>query len=313
MVDAYSAAYLKKEVTYGTDAVPTAAANAILTRNFSASPLDNDKLERNLDKPSRGASPVAVTNQRSSFSFECELAGSGTAGTAPAWMELLEACGMSAPVLTATTKAEQKFAALGTNISSLTAYHYRGTERRKALGCRGDISAIDFTAGAYPFIGFNYIGLLPSLTPFDTAALGAPDYTRWRAPLEVNTGNTDFTLGGFPAVMRSLKLQANADVKARRLVGADYIQRGNHKMSGKAVIEMPATATKNYYTSLMNNEEVALQIIHGTVEGNIVQLDAAYVQILDIKDGVEDDVAMLEIDLQFNVRAGQDDLIITAK
>lgn len=312
MVDAYNSLFAKKEVTYNTDPVLTGAANAVACRNLSVDPIISDRIERNLDKPTRGASPTAVTNLRQGVSFEVELAGSGAAGTAAPWMELLEGCGMAAPVLFAGNRAEQKFAPLGTALSSLWLTSYRGTERRRCGGARGDISMIDFTAGAYPFIGMDFLGLLPA-APFDAVPMAGADFTRWKAPVEVNTVNTDFLLDGYAAVLRSFKAKANADVKARRLVGADYINRGNHAMTVEILIELPPVATKNYFTSLIGNAEVALQIVHGIVAGNIVQLDASYFQITAVADAEEDDVAMLKIDGQLNTRVAQDDLLLTCK
>lgn len=314
MVDSYNTAYGKKETVYGTDAVPTAAANAILTRNFQGSPIEVDTIERNLDVPSRGASPIGIANERQSFSYEVELQGSGTAGTAPAWMELLEGCGMASPVITAATKAEQKFAAIGANLSSLTHYWYTGNQRRRALGCRGAITSISAVAGSYPFLGLSWMGMLPSASPFDATPMGAaPDYTRWKDPVEVNTVNTDFTLDGYAAPLRSFVLQDNATIALRALVGSNYINRGNHRMTGKIVIEEPPVATKDYLTSLRNGAKISTQLVHGIVAGKIVQIDASYLQITNIAETSEDDIAMFELDVVLTINAGQDDILITAK
>jgi hypothetical protein len=126
----------QKEVTYGTDAAPTALANGIMTRNYQGKPVDVDQVDRNLDSGTYGAQPSMPSNERRTFSYEVEIAGSGTAGTAPAWMELLEGCGMAAASLTALTDAKQTFAAPGT-MSSLSHYDFLSDQRRKALGCVG--------------------------------------------------------------------------------------------------------------------------------------------------------------------------------
>src|SRR5438128_2019795 len=289
MPDARKTILFKKEVTYGTDAAPTPAANAALTRNFTAKPVQVDQLDRKLDLPSRGRVKTAPTNRRTTFGYELELAGSGAAGTAAPWMEHLEACGMAAPTLTAGSKAEQKFAGSGGAMSSATSWHWMGDERVRSRGTRGTFG-FDFTAGQYAFLKFDMQGLLPPDPAVDgTAVGGVPDYARWKAPLEVNTDNTDFTLDGFAANLKSFTADANADVKRRNLVGADYINRANHAMTGKIVIEAPAIASKNYFSTLDLGTEVAVQIIHGTVAGNIVQVDASYLQILDIDRAEEDE------------------------
>jgi hypothetical protein len=315
MSDTVKTILFKKEAVYGTDAAPTPALNAVVTRNFSAEPVVVDQLDRKLDLPSRGRRKSANTNRRTSFSYELELAGSGAPGTAAPFMEHLEACGMAAPALTATSKAEQKFAAAGAALSSATVHHWTGGERVRARGSRGNFS-LDFTAGQYPFAKLDFMGLLPALPAdaVDTTAVGAaPDYSRWREPVEVNTDNTDFTLDGFALILKSLTLDVGGDVKPRNLVGANYIQRGDHAITGTIVGEAPDLAAKNYYSKLDAGAEGALQLIHGIVAGNIIQLDGAYAQITKIARTEEDDKLMLSISYALNIRNGQDDLLITAK
>lgn len=310
MVDAYKALLAKKEDTYGTYAAPTGAANAILTRNFSATPLELDQLDRKLDRPARGALPSAPSNPRQKMSFEVEFAGSGMAGTAPAWMELLQGCGMDAPTLTAGASAVQKFTAVGQPLSSLSTCHWVGDQRRKGIGARGDISSIDFTAGAYPFMQLALTGLLPP-NPFDVQAPGALDFTRFVQPLEFNTDNSEVLLDGYALATRYIRLQANAAVTVRNLVGINYVQRGNHGLKGKIMCEAPSLTDKDFFTSLRVGSLIPLAVTHGTVAGNIIKLDAANLQILGIADNDEDDVLMYELDVQLNINAGQDDLVIT--
>ncbi|HEX8224470.1 MAG TPA: phage tail tube protein [Allosphingosinicella sp.] len=313
MPDTLKTILFKKETTYGTDAAPTTAANAVVTRNFSAEPIVVDQLERKLDTPSRGRRKSSPTNRRTAFGYELEMAGSGAAGTAAPWMEHLECCGMAAPVLTAATKAEQKFAAAGAALSAGTCHHWMGGQRARGLGSRGTFG-VDFTAGAVPFAKVDMQAILPPSPAIDgTAPVGNPDFTRWLEPLEVNTANTDFLLDGFAAVLKQFTLDANAEVKPRNLVGANYIQRGDHAMTGRVICEAPALASKNYFTTLDVGTEIATQLVHGTVAGNIIQVDTSYLQILKITRTEEDDVMMLDISVGLNIRNGQDDLLLTAK
>ena len=48
-------------------------------------------------------------------------------------------------------------------------------------------------------------------------------------------------------------------------------------------------------------------------DGNIVQLDSSYLQILKITRSEEDDKLMVNINYALNIRNAQDDLLITAK
>jgi hypothetical protein len=312
MVDAVKVLTSKKETVYGTDAAPTLAANAILTRNFSATPVEVDALQRNLDSGSFGATPQASTNERQSIRFETEMAGSGAAGTAPPWMELLEGCGMAAPVLVATTSATQQFAAASAAQSSLTHYHWMGNQRRKALGSRGTFG-INWTAGAYPFLNFAYVGMLPAATPFDVNAPGAATLTRWKDPVECNLENTLIELDGYACITRSLELNANLDAKVRALIGARYVNRGDHGITGRLSIEAPSVATKNFLQTLRSSAIVDLSGTHGLVAGNIIEIGCAHTQVTAITEREEDKKLMWDLDLLLTVGPGQEDLIIVAK
>lgn len=311
MVDWVAVVLAKKEVTYGTDAVPVVATNGVMTRNYQGKPIDVDRIERNLDSGVYGAQPSAPSNERRTFSYEVELAGSGAAGTAPAWMVLLEGCGMAAGAVTAGVKVDQSFAAPG-SVTSLTHYDFLSDQRRKALGCVGTYE-LDFSAGAYPFATLNWTGLVPAVTPFDKAAPGAVVLTQWKAPVEVNDANTDFTLDGYAARLRSWRCNANVTVAPRNIVGSKYIRRGNHSMTSTLVIEAPDIATKDYIATLRTGALIAFVLTHGTVAGNIVEVTSAKAQITDITESKEDDLVMYTVQLLHTVDGGVSSLVLTAK
>lgn len=311
MVDAIKVVLAKKEVTYGVDAAPTGAANAVLTRNYSARPIESDRLERNLDVPGYGAQAAAPSNERRRISYEVELAGSGAAGTAPAWMELLEGCGMAAAVLSAGVSAAQSFAAPG-SVSSLTQHDYQGDQRRKTVGSVGTFS-LDFTAGAYPFAALDFTGLVPAATPFDKSAPGATTLTRWKKPQEVNVGNSTVSLDGFAPVMRSWRADAAVAVAMRNLVGSRYVRRGNHNLTSTLLIEAPDIAAKDYIAGLRSAGLFAFALTHGIGAGNIIEIGSAKTQIADITESEEDGILMWSLSLLHTVDGGSPDLIITAK
>lgn len=102
----------KIETTYGTDSVPTGAANAILVRNLNVTPQDADFTDRDLVRPYLGRSEQLPAAIRASLDFEVEMAGSGTAGTVPGYGALLRACAFSENILaTALTGTAQAGAA----------------------------------------------------------------------------------------------------------------------------------------------------------------------------------------------------------
>lgn len=82
---------IKTETAYGTDIVP-AATDAILCAGLELSPLEGSEVERGFIRPYYGNSGSIRVESYASVGFETEIAGAGTAGTAPKWGTLLKAC-----------------------------------------------------------------------------------------------------------------------------------------------------------------------------------------------------------------------------
>ena len=80
----------KIESTYGTDPTP-AGTDAVLVRSLEVTPLQSDVVERELIRPYFGNFEQLLANQHVEITFEVELAGSGTAGTAPKWGPIFRA------------------------------------------------------------------------------------------------------------------------------------------------------------------------------------------------------------------------------
>ncbi len=312
MVDTFRVIAAKTEVTYGTDAAPTLAANAVLTRNYSTTPLEVDQIDRNLDSAKYGATRQKPSNARMRSSYEVELAGSGAAGTAPKWMTLLAAMGMKPAELTAGQDATQKFAQPTNPKGSLTEYAWVDDQLRKMLGQRGSFT-LDFTAGALPFASLSTTGLVPTAAPRAVQVPAAADFTGWTEPLEVNNENSLATLDGFAAVTRSLRIETGTQVNLRNLVGARYVKSGNHNATARMVVEAPSVAAKDYLAKLQTGDLIAWAFTHGKVAGNIVEVSGTKAQITAIAETEEDDTLMFDISLLLTVDGGADDLILIAK
>ena len=98
-----SAIAIKIETTSGTDSVPTPAANALVVRNMSISPIAMTVESRDLMRAYLGNSEDIVVARWFEFEFEVEMAGSGTAGTAPAYDAVMRLCGHSKTVNAGTS------------------------------------------------------------------------------------------------------------------------------------------------------------------------------------------------------------------
>lgn len=85
----------KIESTYGTDSSP-AGTDAVLVRNLEITPIEAETVSRDLIRPYLGNSAQILSQTRVVITFEVELAGSGTAGTASRVDSLLRSCGFAA-------------------------------------------------------------------------------------------------------------------------------------------------------------------------------------------------------------------------
>jgi len=85
----------KIESSYSVDSSP-AGTDAVLVRNLDVTPIEAESVSRDLIRSYMGTSDQLLANTRVAVNFECEIAGSGTAGTPGRLDSLLRACGMAA-------------------------------------------------------------------------------------------------------------------------------------------------------------------------------------------------------------------------
>jgi len=102
------------ESTYGTDPVPTGASHAVLVRNMDVTPQENDLVARDLIRPYLGNSEQIPAGTRARVSFEVEMAGAGTAGTAAPWSALIRACGFAESLVAANVTGTAQAGAAST-------------------------------------------------------------------------------------------------------------------------------------------------------------------------------------------------------
>jgi hypothetical protein len=102
----------KIETTYATDSSP-AGTDAILVRNLDITPIEADVVSRDLVRPYLGNYDQLLAQTRVSITFQVEMAGSGTGGTAPKYNSLLRACGLAETLLAAAVTGSATAGAAG--------------------------------------------------------------------------------------------------------------------------------------------------------------------------------------------------------
>jgi|SRR5882672_1208732 len=145
----------KTETTYNTDAVPVAGTNAILVRNVDMKPEGLRMVDREAIRGSLGQLQKIYGGQLKRITFECEVKGSGAAGTAPEIGPLIEACGFDEALaggVSATYKPESAAH------ESITIYYFEGGRKRHILtGCRGTFT-MRLDAGGILLLSFEFVG-----------------------------------------------------------------------------------------------------------------------------------------------------------
>lgn len=144
----------KTESTYNTDATP-ATTDAILVRQVSMQSEGLRMVDRGAIRGSLGKLQRIYGGQLKRITFECEVKGSGAAGTAPEIGALLKACGMDETIVASTSVTYQPYS---TTQSSATIYWYEGGRKRHILtGCRGTVS-FSVEAGGILVAAFEFVG-----------------------------------------------------------------------------------------------------------------------------------------------------------
>lgn len=292
----------KIETTVGTDAAPTLAANAILVRNVDWTPLEMELASRDLVAPYLGNPQSIAVAVYGRMSYEVEIAGSGTAGTAPKYGPLLRACAL-AEAISAGVKVS--YTPVSAGFEAVSQYFYLDGVLHKLLSNRGTVD-FDFTSKAIPVMKFSFTGLF---APVTDSALTAATYAQ-QDPLPVNKANTTLTLHGANLVAQSLSVGLRNDVKYRNLIGYEGVDLVDRAPGGSVSFEQGLMATKNWFDIARNNTQGALVLTHGTVAGNICRLTANQTVVRSPKYGELDGNVMVNADLElYPTTAGNNEFL----
>lgn len=284
-----SAILAKVETTPGVDATPSGAANAIQVTNLTVRPLVANNVPREILRPYLGGSQHLIGTTYKELSFDVELAGSGTAGAAPAWGALLRGCGW-AETITAATRVD--YTLVSTGQESLTLYAYKDGVRHVLLGSMGDWS-VKAKVGSIPGVTFRFIGIDGSET---ANAAPSMDFTGWKTPEVVTDANTaDVVLGGTcstsgaptitsgtAVISDGLEINGGNDVPFTPLIGLQSISITGREITGRIMLDETAAGEVSRMASVRANTLTAVSMVHGTGTGKKVLFHLASAQLLDM-------------------------------
>ena len=293
----------KAEATYGTDSTP-AGSDAVLVRNLDITPVQADVVSRDLVRPFMGNSDQFLANTRVECTFEVELAGSGTAGTAPRFGALLKACGLSETVVASTSVT---YAPVSSSFSSVTIYYNVDGVLHKVTGARGNVE-MTCQIAQIPVLKFTMTGIYNS--PTDTAQPSVT-YTNQATPLIFKNGNTSaFQFFSYSGAFSQVSLNLANSIVYRELVGgtkeAVFTDR---KPSGTVMLEAPTIAAKDFFSLAAGTSTGNLTFLHGTTAGNRVTFTASQVDIAQPAYADDNGVQMLSVPyVALPTTAGNDEL-----
>jgi hypothetical protein len=297
------------EGTYGTDPTPAAGTNAMLVTALDVRPMEQTLVDRALKRGYLGGSEQLPGTLYATVSFEVELAGSGAAGTAPAFACLLKACGF-AETVTADTKVE--YSPVSAAFDSVTIYAYKDAVLHKLTGARGNME-ISMPNQGIPRFKFTFWGLYT--TPSDASLSGAV-YTGFVKPVICNrTNTTPFQLHSYSALTSSLDLNLGNRLVFRDLInytsGTEKVLITDRNATGSIVTEAKTVATKGWYPIIEAATLDTLAVTHGLTAGNIVKIDCPKVQLIQPQYSEQDGITMLSLGLRVTPNAGNDELKLT--
>jgi hypothetical protein len=296
---------IKPETGYGTDPTPN-GANAMRVTDLTVKPAEGDKLERNLITPDLSTQPFAIANPRQSVSFSFELCGAGSAGSVPECGPVLRAAGFSQAI---TAGIDVRYQLVSENMESAAIYVNVDGELFVFLGCRGDVS-LDFTGGKYPTGQFSGMALFAAPV---TAVAATPVY-KTQLPLVVNKANTQFSFGGYAAVLHQLSAKMGWKTAYLDLPNlSPVVDLTGRQCSGKLVMDAVKQETRDFWAAWRTSTAQELSLEHGVEAGSIIKLAAPAVQAETIDLGDKDGRLTFDQPIRYTRSAGDDELTLTFK
>lgn len=301
--------YIKPEVTEGTDSVP-AGSNAILVSSLNIN-INQNTVDLAYVRPYFGNSQNLQVEQFMTLDFEVDIAGSGTAGTAPKWGPVLLGCAF-AETLTALTSAA--YNPISTALPSNTIYYYLDGILHKMLGARGTVS-FELSANARPMMKYTYTGMYGGIV---AGTAPTPDFSGFKVPVAVSGTNTTGTVAGLTVgcgagmiEIAKFSFDMSNEVSHRQLVGCTSVALGDRKPKGSISLQLTDLSVKNWHAYVTAGTAEALTIQHGTAAGNIVEFAFPKVQLSNRKYSDDKGIAMIDFDLIIQPDTGNDEVVIT--
>lgn len=308
----------KVETTTGVDAAPTGAANAVLVSDVSITPLDAQAIGRNLIRGYFGGSEQLVGPASVKISYTVELAGSGTAATAPAWGPLLQGCAAAEGIL--STPARVEYSPVSTGLKSLTQYYYDDGVVHKVLASMGNCT-LSAKVGERPVLRFEWTGLDGGIAATPNVT---PTFTPWKKPVAMTKANVvDVTLGATYAAgaltggtihnSTGLELNFGNVVNFSAMLGTETVDITDRESTATIELELTAAQEVALMATVKANTTQSLALTIGTTAGNKIIVFAAAAQLTNPRKSELNGKRLIGFDVRLVPVNGNDEWLIVTQ
>lgn len=277
---------IKTETNYGVDSTPTGLANWIEARNLQLTPMDVDKVDRNIEQPYLGNGGSVLVSFWAKLSFDVALAPSGSPGIAPKWGPLLMACGTAETVVAVTSAAYNLVSALQ---SSVVGYLNIDGVLHKLVGMRGNVKGKQSAKGT-PMMSFAFdaVYATPVVGPLPTVTR-----TGWAIEEGVNSANTGpASINAVPLAYSTLDWDFGNKLGRIDLPGPQReITISERSPTASVTVLAPDLGIFNPFALAESAATVVFTSTHGSVAGKKLKTDMQ-VRIIGVDyDQVENNAA----------------------
>lgn len=289
----------KLEVTEGVDPLPDGSNVIETVEGVTVTLYDGEKVTRNVDSAIPTAGEEINKSPHQTFGFNVDMAGSGAPGTAPVFGHLLQACGFKEKVNADTSVV---YTLSHDKSETVALYRHVGNQMlQKALGCRGNVSVSMDSFLRMQFSNFKGSYNRPSAANFPNTL----NYQHYADPLPINKANTTLLeLDGYGIGLTAGNISFGDSVNYKNLPNQEFSQHANQFATGQLTFIAPDLAAKDYFSKMESHNGVVtvpFKLVHGSVAGNICEIESAELQISNLSETDVDGDIGFSADIRFQV------------
>lgn len=282
-----------------------AAANCVLHKNLAFVP-SIEQYKRELLRGTLSRDPTVSGQRSGKLSFDIELVGSGTAGTAPYWGAFMKGCGFSEAI---SGGVSVTYAPATNSLSnSMTIAGYYDGVIKTIWGARGNVK-LNCEAGKPGILHFDFEGCDHSMVD---GALLSPTYSTVVPPAFLSAS---LLLDSYAAIVNAVEIDVNNTLQKRESINAasGYLSTliTARDPKGSMDPELTTVAAYDFYGKWKTPGALgSLSLAATGSAGNIITITCPKVRYAAIADKDRGGLRALGLDFQPCLNSGDDEISI---